>query len=453
MPTTDISQQPTNSKVNQPEERQVQPTFNIVQSTPMPTTGMVPVMMPTTQPVINPMMTSVNGYLPVITPQGPMLMPTTQPPSLQQPVFPHFGTEPNSSLIGGPIIPITSAPIQSVQEQKPKIPKQSTTALRTAFIRSKLSLEHPSTLNGLKAWKLAKPLAEKGKEFDSQTKYADALAYYETALDYFAQALRAPELTDNMKKQLKEEVKAYLTRAEQIKPVVVEFLKQNPTYFGEVDNEDSQRLETCIVCNKRIEGEFVSALGYNYHPQCFVANVNCKLCGKPFTFPKMEFKIYNDQAYHPLCFEGVTGLEKEITYTPTFQHGTIFYKVKLPKKIFNVNDSFMYDITIDNSTNCCINYIETGLLCEETRFSRGFSGEMKGETTKTEMAKKKIMFEGKVMRNGVITKSEMFSIGMVRPSHHNDIMFYRGYKFVVSLKVSGVALGPKEIVFPIYINE
>ncbi|ELP94053.1 hypothetical protein EIN_183100 [Entamoeba invadens IP1] len=419
------------------------------------------------------MMSSMGGMQMsyVMTPQGPMMMPMMQqmnggaqpqfpmqsvnPMQQSQPIFPQFGANGNQTTLAANAS--AAAPISQNQQtnipQKPKVPKQSTTASRTAYIRTKLSLQHPSTVNGLKAWKLAKPLAEKGKEFDNNMKYADALAYYETALDYFAQALRAPDLTDTMKKQLREDTKMYLERAETVKPVVTQFLKENPSYFGDYENEDDARLETCIVCNKHIDGEFVNALGYNYHPQCFVANVNCKLCGKPFSFPKMEFKIYNDQAYHPLCFEGVTGLEKEVTYSPMFGKGNIFYKVKLPKKIFNVNESFMYDVTIDNSTSSMINYIEAFLVCEETRFSRSFSGEMKGETTKTEMAKKKIMFEGGMMKNGVVTKSEMFALGMVRPSHHNDIMFYRGYKFVISLKVSGVALGPDDIFFPIYINE
>ena len=213
------------------------------------------------------------------------------------------------------------------------------------------------------------------------------------------------------------------------------------------------KLETCIACNKHIDNEFVSALGFNYHPICFVQNVTCKLCGKPFQFPKMEFKIFNEQAYHPICFEGVTGLEKEQTFQPSMQKGTIFFKVKMPNKIFTVNESFMYEFTIDNSTQFMINYIECGLVCEETRYARGFNGEMKGSTTQSKLAKKKVVFDGGAMKNGVMNKSEMFSIGMVRPSHHNDIMFYRGYKFVISLKVSGTLTNSKDIVYPIYINE
>ena len=60
-----------------------------------------------------------------------------------------------------------------------------------------------SKVPGLKAWKYAKSLAEKGKEYDQKVKYADALAYYETSLDYFRRAMSAPELTETMKREMR----------------------------------------------------------------------------------------------------------------------------------------------------------------------------------------------------------------------------------------------------------
>jgi LIM domain/Protein DA1 len=52
----------------------------------------------------------------------------------------------------------------------------------------------------------------------------------------------------------------------------------------------------CKQCGKQIWGEYVTALGANWHPEHFV----CAGCGKPLT--DARFQIHNDAPYHIECY-------------------------------------------------------------------------------------------------------------------------------------------------------
>src|SRR5258708_22274613 len=52
----------------------------------------------------------------------------------------------------------------------------------------------------------------------------------------------------------------------------------------------------CKQCGKRIDGNYVSALGATWHPEHFL----CAACGRPID--DMHFNLHQGMLYHSDCF-------------------------------------------------------------------------------------------------------------------------------------------------------
>ncbi len=56
-------------------------------------------------------------------------------------------------------------------------------------------------------------------------------------------------------------------------------------------------MQKCAGCKRVISGQFVQALGRDWHPQCFV----CRVCGRPLG--NAPFKVQDNQPYHQRCYQ------------------------------------------------------------------------------------------------------------------------------------------------------
>jgi len=58
----------------------------------------------------------------------------------------------------------------------------------------------------------------------------------------------------------------------------------------------------CGGCGRGIIGQYIEALGQNWHPECF----RCAGCGQPLG--EQRFAVRDDRPYHPACYEEKFGL-------------------------------------------------------------------------------------------------------------------------------------------------
>jgi len=255
------------------------------------------------------------------------------------------------------------------------------------------------------AFQTAVELSERGKQVDSARNYAKALSLYEVALDFYAAALKA-EPNFDMKRSISERMKVYLVRAEQLKPIVQQLSANRtssqyiqppsniitPSSSTNIPTFNQFQLSTapslsqlqpppmmsnnsglsptgiCAMCGGLLISSSLTALDRQWHPECFVGSIMCAGCLKPFSLANISFKLKDGRPYHPLCFEGTTGLSKQETKTFSFFGGNpINFQVEIPKKSFSPGERFQFHFKIDNPSSVKINQVVAYIYKTETQ--------------------------------------------------------------------------------------
>lgn len=229
-------------------------------------------------------------------------------------------------------------------------------------------------MNRAEAFQTAVELSDRGKHEDDARNYPTALPLYQLAMDYYLQALKVEPNAD-IKKGIRDRMKLFLDRAEQLKPVVAQMGGSAPINIvvSSAPRTPSNALPiysnnggTCAACGGVLLGSSLTAMDRVWHPECFVGNVMCAGCMQPFAINNLLMKMKDGKPYHPMCFEGTTGLSKEEVRSFLGTSGQLVFKVDMPKKFFSPGEQFQFHFKIDNYTSYKINRVVAYLIKTET---------------------------------------------------------------------------------------
>jgi hypothetical protein len=252
-----------------------------------------------------------------------------------------------------------------------------------------------SEMSRSEAFQTAVDLSERGRQEDLSRNYTRALALYKTALDYYLAALKA-EPNSEMKKSISDRMKFYLERAEQLKPIVQQTSPSTATHPGAQQlsatvpfNWTSTAVPSmCAACGGLLMGSSVAALDRQWHPECFVGNNMCAGCFKPFSLSSLRYKIKDGNLYHPLCYEGTTGLTKTEIRSFIGTSSVVKFIVELPRRFFSPGEQFQFHFKIENQSNKKINKVVTYLFKTETFMETvGTNFERKAKTTESKLGR------------------------------------------------------------------
>jgi len=300
----------------------------------------------------------------------------------------------------------TLSPPTSILSQLPIVAPSSFLGQLPIVVDPLSRLKPAAEMSRSEAFQTAVELSERAKQEDSLRNYSKALSLYETALDYYLASFKA-EPSPDMKKNISDRMKLYLDRAEQLKPIVQQqnrnststpqrtsiisqpsasSLNQLPTNLPGLSSQATPGM--CASCGGLLIGSSLSALERQWHPECFASTVMCASCFKPFSLANLRYKVKDGSPYHPLCFEGTTGLTKEDIRTFIGTNSIVKFTVELPRKFFAPGEQFQFHFKIENQTTKKVNKVVTYLFKTETFMETvGTSFERKARRTETKLGR------------------------------------------------------------------
>lgn len=201
----------------------------------------------------------------------------------------------------------------------------------------------------------------------------------------------------------------------------------------------------------------MSALGHMWHPQCFINNVHCGFCGKPFTLLNLRFVVGKEDGkpYHVACRDYTLGLSQKIEKAFVGATGTMFIQVSLKeRRIYHSGESVSVEFVVDNNSTVKLMCVKVLLVREEARAERKSNGERcEGKPVSTAVMCVESNL-GKKLPLGVGVLSEVVMLPIspdVQGSVLGDISFRREYKLKTRCIISGIH-NSVDMEFPVIIE-
>ena len=186
------------------------------------------------------------------------------------------------------------------------------------------NLKLPSEMPGSEAWQTATELVARGKTKERMGEILDSFELYKCSMLYYMRALNSDDvLTRDMKRVCREQMKEYLTKAENLKKKLVESgIDPNDGLDGNAGADPYQQTLAayygntseglCCICGLPLD-KFICVLNRQWHPRCFVNTVKCAFCGKPFSLIDFRYVVDKETGmlYHVDCRDYTTGLVQQ----------------------------------------------------------------------------------------------------------------------------------------------
>ena len=354
-------------------------------------------------------------------------------------------------------------------------------------------LKPPESSTGPEAWQAAVDLTTRGDGKQRQRDLSGALNYYSCAVAYYNRALNSTEdilLTAERKAVVKEQLKSTLVKIDAIQHIgsppthkqslsssysqIIPQQKQQQqqslsSSYSQITPQQQQQTMSlsssypqvgdecmCWACKRPMETT-MSALGHMWHPQCFINNVHCGFCGKPFTLLNLRFVVGKEDGkpYHVACRDYTLGLSQKIEKAFVGATGTMFIQVSLKeRRIYHSGESVSVEFVVDNNSTVKLMSVKVLLVREEARAERKSNGERcEGKPVSTAVMCVESNL-GKKLPLGVGVLSEVVMLPIspdIQGSILGDISFRREYKLKTRCIISGIH-NSVDMEFPVIIE-
>lgn len=201
----------------------------------------------------------------------------------------------------------------------------------------------------------------------------------------------------------------------------------------------------------------MSALGHMWHPQCFINNVHCGFCGKPFTLLNLRFVVGKEDGkpYHVACRDYTLGLSQKMEKAFVGATGTMFIQVSLKeRRIYHSGENISVEFVIDNNSTVKLMSVKVLLVREEARAERKSNGERcEGKAVSTAvMCVESNLGKKLPLAAGVLSETVLLPVSPdVQGSILGDISFRREYKLKTRCIISGIH-NSVDMEFPVIIE-
>lgn len=387
--------------------------------------------------------------------------------------------------------PAAQAP-QAASSPSPA-PAASQSSSISRVIIEENGLKPPESSTGPEAWQAAVDLTSRGDGKQRQNDFSGALNYYTCAVTYYNRAINSTEdilLTPERKVVIKEQLKSTLTKIDTIQRVgsppnmrrpqtsysaisARQFQQQQPlsSSYSQIGSQQQQQQPqslsssysqlgsddcVCWACKRPMEST-MSALGHMWHPQCFINNVHCGFCGKPFSLLNLRFVIGKEDGkpYHVACRDYTLGLSQKIEKTFVGGTGTMFIQVSLKeRRIFHAGESVSVEFVVDNNSSVKLMSVKVLLIREEARAERKSNGERcESKAVSTPVLCVESNLGKKLpLGMGVLSETVLLPISPdIQGSVLGDVSFRREYKLKTRCIISGIH-NSVDMEFPVIIE-
>lgn len=399
----------------------------------------------------------------------------------------------------------TTATATRPQSQPPLQPSpavtQQTQSIACAYsphVAGEAGLKPPEASTGPEAWQGAVDLTGRGDGKQRQGDYAGALECYNCAVAYYARALSSTEdvlLTPERKAVIRDQLRGTQLKVDALQRAAAgatgtpaccgsqimqpaassvstlgRGTPMNPTKsllssssLGGVASSSSSSSSVCDdcvcwACRRPMEST-MSALGHMWHPQCFISNVHCGFCGKPFSLLDLRFVVGKEDGkpYHVTCRDYTLGLCQHVEKTFVGATGTMFVQVALrERRMFRAGENIGVEVVVDNNSTVKLMSFKALVIREEARSERRAGGagercEGKAVTTAVICVESNL---GKKLPLGVGRLSETVLVPLgadVQGSVLGDCAFRREYRLKTRCIISGLH-NSIDMEFPIIID-
>lgn len=394
-----------------------------------------------------------------------------------------------------PQVPTQSATaaVSSQAQTSAPAPVSAQSTLVSRVIIEENGLKPPESSTGPEAWQAAVDLTSRGDGKQRQRDFSGALNYYSCAVAYYNRALNSTEdvlLTPERKVVIKEQLKTTLAKIDSIQRIgtppslqpsqpplssssilsssysqinakqssqpsstLSSSYSQINSQLGSSRNDDECM---CWACKRPMEST-MSALGHMWHPQCFINNVHCGFCGKPFTLLNLRFVVGKEDGkpYHVACRDYTLGLSQKMEKAFVGATGTMFIQVSLKeRRIYHSGENISVEFVIDNNSTVKLMSVKVLLVREEARAERKSNGERcEGKAVSTAvMCVESNLGKKLPLAAGVLSETVLLPVSPdVQGSILGDISFRREYKLKTRCIISGIH-NSVDMEFPVIIE-